>query len=146
VNRLHECAIESYPTLTCREHVGRSRAERCRCATDSSVQYHGASMHGNGVGVVAFPFAKGKPHFLLKPFALLSEITYNMGDLRVPGRGFSRLFLDLLGQVILEPHLLDGFHLRLDPIDMSVHIFRHIFKHMPGGEVGHLRTMHHAIA
>ena len=57
-----------------------------------------------------------------------------------------RLFLDLFSQVVLDPHLLDRFQLRLDPIDVLVHVFGHILQHVPRGEVGHLRTMHHAIA
>jgi len=55
------------------------------------------------------------------------------------------LFLDLLGEIVFKPHLFDRFHLRFDPIDMLIHIFGHILKHVPRGEIGHLRTMHHAI-
>jgi hypothetical protein len=51
----------------------------------------------------------------------------------------------LFSQVILKPHLLDRFQLHFDPIDMLIHVFGHILKHVTRGEVGHLRTMHHAL-
>jgi hypothetical protein len=78
--------------------------------------------------------------------ALLSEDKRGRDEFGIHGGDALRLFLDLFRQVVLDPHLLDRFQLRLDPIDVLVHVFGHILQHVPRGEVGHLRTMHHAIA
>ena len=65
-----------------------------------------------------------------------------------PRRAGARLtlFVNLLSQVILKPHLLDRLNLGLDPVDVLIHILRHVFKHVARGEISHLRTMHHPVA
>jgi hypothetical protein len=35
--------------------------------------------------------------------------------------------LDLLGEIVLEANLLDGIHLRFNPIEMRVDILGHVF-------------------
>ena len=37
------------------------------------------------------------------------------------------VYLDLLGEIVLEANLLDGVHLRVNPIDMRIDIFCHVF-------------------
>ena len=58
----------------------------------------------------------------------------------------THLRFDLFRQIVLKANLFDRFHLCFDPIDMLIYVFGHILKHMPGGEVGHLRAMDHAFA
>lgn len=53
--------------------------------------------------------------------------------------------LDLFSEVVLQADLFDRLHLRFDPIDMLIHVFGHILKHMTRGEIVHLRTMHDTI-
>ena len=91
-------------------------------------------------------FADGEPHFLLRPPVLFSRNKRGLDECGIQRWDALRLFFDLFRQVVLQPNLLDRFQLRFDPIDMLVHIFGHILEHVPRGEVGHLRTMHHAIA
>ena len=54
-------------------------------------------------------------------------------------------FLDLFSEVVLQADLFDRLHLRFDPIDMLIHVFGHILKHVPRGEIVHLCTMHDTI-
>ena len=103
--------------------------------------------HRQRSGNYAFPLrGRGEPHFLLRPHAPLSMSENGMKHRVIVSRNALRLFLDLLGEIILKTDLLDRFQLRFDPIDMLIHVFGHILEHMPRGEVGHLGAMHHAIA
>ena len=60
--------------------------------------------------------------------------------------GLLAFLFDLLSQVVLQPHLLDGFHLGFNPVDMLIHVLDHIFQHMASRKVPHLSAMHHAVA
>lgn len=53
---------------------------------------------------------------------------------------------DLLGEIVLEAHLVDGGHLPVEPIEMRVDVPNHVFEQVTGREVADHGTVPHPVA
>lgn len=64
---------------------------------------------------------------------------------RLRAQGLRLFGMNLLGQISIKPHLLNGAQLGLEPIDMLFGIDDHFLQPMPSREIADLRAMGNSV-